>query len=205
MLNRLEFYHLFTSFGVFKSTCQKKHAKLFPVYHRGSSLEGCSLAFPNACDLPWLLKRLAAATPFRGSRQYKLPSQVLLPSLLEMSHRSFLTLGKSHTCYIWTPRRPREQEANRVVALKPDLETHSTYSPWASHCAIPHDSFPIRRPRAGGSSQTAGDRTEHGYPDAQLPLLHFLTLSGGQQPTYRSPTDTYPNDHMHSSKKSKEK
>lgn len=132
MLSRLEFYHLFTSFGVFKSTCQKKHAKLFPVYHRGSSLESCSLAFPNACDLPWLLKRLAAATPFRGSRQCKLPavypSQVLLPSLLERSHQSFLTLGKSRTCYNWTSRRPREQKANRVVAVKPDSENHSTFS-----------------------------------------------------------------------------
>lgn len=26
-----------------------------------------------------------------------------------MSHRSFLTLGKSHACYIWKSKRPREQ------------------------------------------------------------------------------------------------
>ena len=41
---------------------KKKHAQLFPVYHQGPSLESCSLAFPKACDLPGLLKRLAAAT-----------------------------------------------------------------------------------------------------------------------------------------------
>ena len=42
---------------------KKKHAQLVPVYHQGPSLESCSLAFPNACDLPGLLKGLAAATP----------------------------------------------------------------------------------------------------------------------------------------------
>ena len=104
----------------------------------------------------------------------RLPSQVLLPSLLEMSHPSFLTLGKSRACYIWPSRRPGEQEADRVVALKPDLESHSS-TLLKLHVAILQDAFPIRPPRAG-------DRAEHGCPDAQLLLLLFLTLSGGNSP-----------------------
>lgn len=111
-----------------------------------------------------------------------------------MSHRSFLALGKSRACYIWTSQRPREEQANRVLALKPDLENHSTSSPWASRCVSLHDSFPIGSPRAG-------DRTEHGYPGAQPVTLLFLTWSGSNGHVQVMPADAHPSDHMHSTKK----
>lgn len=56
--------------------------------------------------------RPAAATPLEAlgrAAAGRLLRQALLPTLPKMSHRSFLTLGKSHACYIWTSQGPREQ------------------------------------------------------------------------------------------------
>ena len=177
---------------------KKKHAQLVPVYHQGPSLESCSLAFPNACDLPGLLKGLAAATPSTAPGSVScLPSTQ--PSALARSPRDespeLSSFGEIPCLlYLDIPEakgRAGQQSAGTEAWFRESLYVLSlSFTLCESTRLISHWISPSRRQNWARLSWCSTPVT-----------LLFLTWSGSNGHVQVMPADAHPSDHMHSTKK----